>query len=296
MNKRHLLPFAAVAVACGQAFAATSPAAAYDPSKTFAPLTLPDPVNSYRSSNGAPGPDYWQNSADYEIHANLDTTAKQLSATETITYINNSPDTLPSLWLQLEQNTYRKDSRSNDRWSAAAEPTSREGFVFDSVEIEAGGHTAKADYIVSDTRMQIRLAEPLKGHGGALKIQIRYHYTIPGVWGGRTSWGMSKKGEIYDMAQWYPRMAVYDDLHGWDTQPYIGSEFYLEYGHFDYYVTAPSNMLIVGSGELKNPQEVLTSDADRKAGAGARERQDRHDSDAGRGRRPGQPADAVQAR
>ena len=69
---------------------------------------------------------------------------------------------------------------------------------------------------------------------------------------------MSKKGEIYDIAQWYPRMAVYDDLRGWDTQPYIGSEFYLEYGHFDYYVTVPSSFMIVGSGELKNPQEVLT--------------------------------------
>jgi hypothetical protein len=69
---------------------------------------------------------------------------------------------------------------------------------------------------------------------------------------------MSKKGEIYDMAQWYPRMAVFDDLRGWDTQPYIGSEFYLEYGHFDYYVTAPASFMIVGSGELKNPQDVLT--------------------------------------
>ena len=70
--------------------------------------------------------------------------------------------------------------------------------------------------------MQIRLPQPLKARGGQLKIHITYHYAIPGMWGGRTSWGMSKKGEIYDMAQWYPRMAVYDDLRGWDTQPYIG--------------------------------------------------------------------------
>jgi hypothetical protein len=107
--------------------------------------------------------------------------------------------------------------------------------------------------------MQIHLAEPLKGHGGQLKIHIRYHYQIPGVWGGRTSWGMSEKGEIYDMAQWYPRMAVYDDLRGWDTLPYIGAEFYLEYGNFDYYITAPSELLIVGSGELVNPKDVLTN-------------------------------------
>src|ERR1700685_1685461 len=95
---------------CAAVFA-QAPNAANDPIKTFAPLTLPDPVNSYRSSNGAPGPDYWQNSADYEIKANLDTAAKQLSAAEVITYTNNSPNELPSLWVQLEQNTYRKDAR-----------------------------------------------------------------------------------------------------------------------------------------------------------------------------------------
>jgi len=254
-----LLLLTALALAGGAVLTAQAPPPAYDPSKTFAPLTLPEPINSYRSSNGAPGPGYWQNSADYEIHANLDTTRKQLSATEVITYVNNSPDMLPSLWVQLDQNIYRKDARSNSIFGRPRTDFS-DGIVFDSVEIEPGSHAAKAkaDYIVSDTRMQIRLAEPLKGQGALLKIHIQYHYPIPGVWGGRTSWGMSKKGEIYDMAQWYPRMAVYDDLHGWDTLPYIGSEFYLEYGHFDYYVTAPSNMLIVGSGELKNPQEVLT--------------------------------------
>ncbi len=254
---------------CSTPALAQAPAAAssYDPRFTFAPLTLPDPVNNYRSSNGAPGPSYWQNGADYELHAELDTAAKQLKATEIITYTNNSPDLLPSLWIQMEQNIYRKDSRAKlmgggrarrNNEAAKPEDTSTDGFVFDSVEIEAGKKTSKAEYIVSDTRMQIRLAEPLKAHGAQLKIHLRYHYQIPGVWGGRTSWGMSEKGEIYDMAQWYPRMAVYDDLRGWDTLPYIGAEFYLEYGNFDYYVTAPSAMLIVGSGSLVNPKDVLT--------------------------------------
>jgi len=242
-------------------------AADYDPRLTFAPLTLPDPVNAYRSGSGAPGPSYWQNEADYELHAELDTAAKQLKGTETIAYINNSPDLLRSLWVQLEQNIYKKDSRAKrmgifGRRRAAATPktenTSTDGFVLDSVEIEVGMQRSKAEYIVDDTRMQIRLATPLSGHGGQLKIHIRYHYQIPGVWGGRTSWGASEKGEIYDMAQWYPRMAVYDDLRGWDTLPYIGAEFYLEYGKFDYYITAPSAMLIAGSGELMNPREVLT--------------------------------------
>src|SRR5271170_1507646 len=165
MMRRDLLLLAILSVGGGHTFAAQPPAAAYDPAKTFAPLTLPEPVNSYRSSNGAPGPDYWQNSADYEIHANLDTTAKQLSANEVITYRNNSPDTLPSLWVQIEQNIYRKDARAN---TVAGRPRTEftEGIVFDSVEIEAGAHPTKAVYLVSDTRMQIRLAEPLKGRGG----------------------------------------------------------------------------------------------------------------------------------
>jgi hypothetical protein len=244
--------------------------AAYDPRITFAPLTLPDSVNAYRSGNGAPGPSYWQNEASYELHASLDTQAKQLNTTETITYTNNSPDTLPSLWIHLEQNIYRKDSRAHiisggqrrrtkpNVPAPTDEETSSEGFILDSVKIESGKQTVKANYIVNDTRMQIRLDQPLKGRGGQLKIHIQYHYQIPGTWGGRTSWGMSKQGEIYDMAQWYPRMCVYDDLHGWDTLPYIGSEFYLEYGDFDYYVTVPSDMIVAGSGELVNPKDVLT--------------------------------------
>ena len=249
--------------------AQAAPAADYDPRLTFAPLTLPDAVNAYRGSNGAPGPSYWQNEASYEMHADLHTETKTLGNDETITYTNNSPDTLPSLWIYLEQNTYRKDSRARlasgggrrsrrpDPAGTAPAVTTTDGIVFESVMIESGKSAVKADYIVDDTRMQIRLAEPMKPHS-QLKIHIKYHYTIPGVWGGRTSWGMSKQGEIYDMAQWYPRMCVYDDLRGWDTLPYIGSEFYLEYGHFDYYVTVPSNMIVAGSGELVNPKDVLT--------------------------------------
>jgi len=247
--------------------AATS-ASTYDPRITFAPLALPDPVNAYRSSNGAPGPSYWQNVADYEMHANLDPQAKILRNDEVITYTNNSPDPLPSLWIQMEQNLYRKDARGQIvngalmrrmmRMTAGGPAPSTEGFELDSVEIGFGPKAIKADYLIDDTRMQVRLPVPLAPKGGTLKLHIKYHYTIPGVWGGRTSWGMSKQGEIYDMAQWYPRMCVYDDLRGWDTLPYIGAEFYLEYGKFDYYVTVPSSMIVAGSGELMNPKDVLT--------------------------------------
>jgi hypothetical protein len=230
----------------------------YEPQQTFAPLTLPEPVNRYRSSNGAPGPDYWQNRADYELHTTLDTAHKVLSATEVITYTNHSPDALTSLWLQLDQNQYRRDARA----MVADEETRKEfteGYSIDEAAIETDGRLMKASYVISDTRMQIRLPKALPPAGGKIRVHIRYHYTIPGLFGGRTSWATSKNGEIYDIAQWYPRMAVYDDLHGWDTLPYMAQEFYLEYGSFDYFVTVPWDMLVAGSGALQNPEQVLTA-------------------------------------
>jgi len=230
------------------------PKSTFNPFETFAPLTLPDPVNRYRSASGVPGPDYWQNRADYKIHATLDTAANVLSADEIITYTNNSPDALDSLWLQLDQNIYRKDSRARAARGRNV-PMSTEGFVLDAVEIA----NAPADYIVDDTRMQIRLARALEARGGKLEIHIRYHYEMPGAFGGRTAHGATPGGEIYDIAQWYPRMAVYDDLRGWNTLPYVGAEFYLDYGDFDYDITLPSDMLVAGSGELVNPDDVLTN-------------------------------------
>jgi hypothetical protein len=179
----------------------------YDPRITFAPLILPDPVNSYRSGSGSPGPSYWQNEADYVMHANLDPAVKVLTNDEVITYTNNSPDNLDCLWIHLEQNTYRKDARSANLGNtgfgrpprpgqtAARAPTRAdnhtEGFVLESVEVGPVAPATKfikADYIIDDTRMQIRLTTPLKPHGAQLRIHIKYHYAIPGVWGGRTSW------------------------------------------------------------------------------------------------------------
>ncbi len=244
-------------VAVYPAGAATTPESHYDPLQTFAPLTFPQAVNQYRSASGAPGPQYWQNRADYEIHAQIDTSTRELSGTEIITYANRSPDALASLWLQLDQNTYRRDARS-----VAADLNRHkqftEGMLLDEVSVESRGHTLKADFVVSDTRMQIRLAQPLEPHSGTVRVHIRYHYTIPGEFGGRTSWVATPYGDIYDIAQWYPRMAVYDDVRGWDTLPYLGQEFYLEYGNFDYFITVPADMVVAGSGELVNPQEVLT--------------------------------------
>jgi hypothetical protein len=249
------------ALACGLASAQAPPP--YNPLETFAPLTQPGPVNSYRSSNGAPGPAYWQNRADFSINAKIDTAAKVLSGEETITYTNNSPDTLDSLWLQLDQNLYKADARAVAMAGASRRRGggTTAGYEIDSIEIlGADGKTsAKASTITTDTRMRVALPSGLKGGGAKTKLRIKYHFTIPGLFGGRMAWGTSKDGEIYDLAQWYPRLQVYDDVRGWDTLPYLANEFYLEYGSFDYAVTVPDNFIVSGSGALVNEKEVLTA-------------------------------------
>ena len=258
---RLLLPLVCAGVACTQT-PATAPAA-YNPLEVFAPLTLPQPVNEFRSASGAPGPHYWQNQADYVLHVSLDTAGKVLAGSEVITYTNHSPDTLDELWLNLEQNAYKADSRAKamaGQGRRVSADHATEGMVLESVSVRGVGKGAAEDSprtVVSDTRVMIPLAHPLKP-GGVVKVAIRYHYTIPGEWGGRTSWGTAKDGEIYDIAQWYPRLCVYDDVHGWDTQPYLANEFYLEYGKFDYFVTVPANMIVAGSGELVNGVQVLS--------------------------------------
>lgn len=227
----------------------------FKPSDLFAPFPK-ETVSQYRSSNGAPGPAYWQNKVNYTIKATLDTNNNSLSVIEEIDYINNSPDNLNSLWLQLEQNIYRENSRADFSTGRGTAHTS--GYQFEKVSIIANGRETVADYIVNDSRMQIRLSQSLH-HGGVLKIKIRYRYEIPGLFGGRTDFFSTQNGKIFEVAQWYPRMCVYDDLNGWNTLPFIGTgEFYCEYGNFDYSITVPRNMIVVGSGELVNEKEAYT--------------------------------------
>ena len=128
----------------------------------------------------------------------------------------------------------------------------------DSVRLVQGKQAISVQPLISDTRAQIRLPLPLP-HGATAVLRIAYHYTIPKEpWGGRTGWMDSPSGPIYSIAQWYPRMAVYDDLRGWDPLPYLQQEFYLEYGDFDYSVTVPASWIVAGSGELVNAAEVLS--------------------------------------
>ena len=238
--------------------AADTSTSGYNPLETFASFVYPQPATAYRSASGKPGPLFWQNHADYQIKATLEPTTRKLTGDETITYTNHSPDDLDVLWLQVEQNRYRKDARG--AFGDGKFPTEfTDGEHIESVAVEgADGKLQKAEWVIADTRMQVRLPQPLKAHDGKLRLHISYSYTVPGEFGGRTDVNPTKNGEIFEIAQWYPRMCVYDDLRGWTTDPYLNNEFYLEYGDYDYSVTVPWDMIVVGSGELLNPQEVLT--------------------------------------
>jgi hypothetical protein len=231
--------------------------------EAFSPLFMTDKVNAFHSATGNPGSEYWQNRANYKIKATLDTINQKIEGKVTINYINNSPYNLEFLWLQLDQNTFKKESRgsalypANDRNGVH---TFTNGYEFKSVGVKMDrGRMQKANYVVSDTRMQIRLPEELKAKGKEMEITINYSFDIPEHGKDRMGRVKTKNGWIYTLAQWYPRMEVLDEVDGWSTLPYLGTgEFYLDYGDFDYEITAPADMIVVGSGLLQNPKEVLT--------------------------------------
>lgn len=220
--------------------------------------------NPYRSASGAPGSEYWQNKADYALKANLNDKAHKLKGHVTITYTNNSPDNLEFVWLQLGQNRFKKDARgavnvalSGGRYTGDFDG----GYTLSNVKVKVGGKSYAAKYVVSDTRMQIRFTESLKPKGGKAVIDIDFEFNIPEYGMDRCGRLKTKNGWIYSMAQWYPRMCVYDEIKGWNTAPYLGAgEFYCEYGDYDVKITVPYNHIVVASGELQNPKDVLTKE------------------------------------
>ena len=216
-----------------------------------------------RSASGAPGEDYWQNRVDYEIQVELDTTNHTLSGSVTINYTNNSPDDLEYLWVQLDQNLFDPESRGARitpfSGSRFGNRSFNGGYMLDGVSIAHKRDDYQPHYFVNDTNMRIDLTEALEAEGGEVTITIDYSFNIPGYGSDRMGRVETENGWIYELAQWYPRMVVYDDLSGWNVMPYLGKgEFYLEYGTFDYKVTVPWNHLVVGSGVLQNPKEVYT--------------------------------------
>ena len=253
-----------------------------------APKTVGNPVNKYnyhdafaphfytkngtptRSASGQPGVEYWQNRADYQITAKLNATTNEIVGTDIITYTNNSPDKLSFVWLNLDQNLFKNDSRGNAVVPLTGSRNGAQGQVFDggnkikSVKVISGGKkTTETDvkYVVTDTRMQIFFPQELASKGGSVKIKIEFSFIAPFEGSDRMGVLETKNGKIFTIAQWYPRMCVYDDVRGWNTAPYLGaSEFYLEYGNFDVKLTVPANHYVVGSGELLNGAEVLPAE------------------------------------
>ncbi len=239
----------------------------YDQHLLFGPLFYPNAGNEFRAASGEPGHAYWQNRADYKINASLNEDKNELTGSVTINYKNNSPQELPFIWLQLDQNLYDLQSRGQAKMPATgrsrygdAKSTFNGGYKITSVQLITAGKPAEnIPYVITDTRMQLRLAKALAARTGAVSVKIDYSYLIPQYGSDRTGILKTKNGNIYAIAQWYPRVCVFDDLQGWNTLPYLGaSEFYLEYGDLEATLTVPASHIVVASGELLNAQEVLT--------------------------------------
>lgn len=211
-------------------------------------------VGIYRTATGRPGHAYWQQRADYSINVSLDTINKVLSGSVSIRYTNNSPDNLPFLWISLEQNLYRPNSMGSAMFSANSRWGVR-GFAggISVTDLKVDGKTA--EHSINDTRMRVMLGKPLAGGGKAVVITMNYTFPIPEHGSDR----MGRDGRLYEMAQWYPRMAVYDDVRGWNAEPYFGQgEFYLGYGNYDFSVTLPAGYTVAATGTLQNASQVLT--------------------------------------
>jgi hypothetical protein len=228
-----------------------------------------------RDSTGRPGRNYWQLWMDYRINASLEPTTSVLTGHETVTIRNNSDSVMRSLVLRLDQNFFRPDV------SARVEQPSEltEGMqltrlavngetleIADTIGVAIPGTTrrfAPLSAILKNTSARITLPTPIAAHGTGT-LEADWHFRVPRADNGRGSRMGRWNDSLYQVAQWYPRVAVYDDLRpgGWDTEPYLGpAEFYNNYGHFDVSIDVPAGWIVGSTGVLQNPIEVLTPTA-----------------------------------
>lgn len=232
--------------------------------------TLPTP-NEYRTGSGAPGPAYWQQKADYAISVELNDDNQSITGTETITYHNHSPDVLKYLWLQLDQNILSSEntlrSAKTDKVTDSADAKSyamevsgfKAGFAIKAVEETSGKPLA---YFINNTMMRVDLPQPLKS-GEKLSFVIDWSYNIVDRNIFRQRSGLEYFPEdgnyVYTIAQFFPRMCVYDDYNGWQNKQFLGTgEFTLPFGDYKVRITVPSDHIVAASGVLKNPQDVLS--------------------------------------
>ena len=242
-----------------EAFAADETLDASGVHDLFEPFDLPTP-NQYRSASGRPGPEYWQQENDYTLSVSLDPSTHTATGTVVLSYTNNSPEPLDFLWFHLEQNLFTPDSRGASAGSRADGATldAQNGYRLGTITV--GGQTVEP--YITDTRMRVDLPRPVEASGGTVEVTIPYSFRVPE---GENTPRMGRleveDGTIYAMAQWYPRVAVFDDVNGWNAMPYLGQgEFYLGYGDFDVAITVPSTMTVVATGTLQNESDVFTAE------------------------------------
>ena len=231
---------------------------------------LPTP-NTYRTASGAPGPEYWQQRADYKMDIRLDDETQRIYGTEIITYFNQSPNPLEYLWLQLDQNMRAKDSDTyligtsdvNQRMTIdqlkRLDPTFDGGFKLDCVHDAQGKDLS---HFIEKTMMRINLPEVLQpGEQFTFKIKWWYNINDRMEIGGRSGYEYFEEDDnyLYTIAQFFPRMCVYDDVEGWQNKQFLGrGEFALAFGNYEVDITVPADHLVAATGSLQNESEVLT--------------------------------------
>ncbi len=231
--------------------------------------------NMFRTGSGAPGPAYYQQRADYKMAVILDDKSSKLTGTETITYYNNSPDQLEFLWLQLDQNIEQKSSIGS-LWESESMPVAQSPKEFVkkysesnltsgySIEYVKDAQGIPMKYTINQTMMRIDLSKPLK-KGEIISFSIKWAYNILDYMNGNMKNGrngyelLADGNKIYIMAQFFPRMCVYNDVEGWQNHQFTGrSEFALNFGNYDVSITVPSDHILDGTGEILNKAEVYT--------------------------------------
>ncbi|HJR15765.1 MAG TPA: M1 family metallopeptidase [Gemmatimonadales bacterium] len=207
-----------------------------------------------RARNGAPGPRYWQQWTDYRLEAELNPISKRLTGRGTLTYHNRSPDTLNEVYVHLLHNIFAPGARHNTDVPWSVEGVELTSVVAQGQQLKAIEEEAAVGYEVDGTVMRVRLPRPLSS-GASLSMEINWRLRVPPDGAPRGG----QDGEAYYINYWYPQMAVYDDLTGWQIDQYLGNaEFYMGYGNYDITLTLPEGWLVTATGRLTNPADVLS--------------------------------------